>query len=82
VDFASICEACHNVVHIGRSLAHGKRSEALIHLCKVNGISTANAENLVSSALHAWQQRSRKKWKVVVRPGLLKAYPQLAVLET
>lgn len=59
-----VCEACHDVLHAGRSFAIGKREEVLEHLARVNKWSQSSVTRHVRSAMEQWERRSGKKWKV------------------
>jgi hypothetical protein len=50
------------------------------HLCRVNECERRDAFNTFREANELWEKRSKKKWKLVVAPALLKKYPELKEL--
>jgi len=74
------CSKCDAVVHMGRTVAHGGRDAAISQLCKINGLSTKQAEKLYVRAMATWAKRSKKKWQIAVAQHLLEWYPQLIQL--
>lgn len=78
--FVILCAACDAATHMGRAVQHGQSDIALKQLCRVNGITLAEANRLFLKVMTAWQGRSRKKWRVTVAKSLLKQYPQLKVV--
>ena len=78
--FVILCAACDAVTHMGRAAMHRQGDIALKQLCRLNGISLAEAKRLFVDAMTVWQERSRKKWRVTVGKSLLKQYPQLTVV--
>ncbi len=66
---------------MGLAHNHGELCETLAQLARVDAITEAEANRMFERASEAWERRSRKNWRVTVRPGLLKAYPQLCVLD-
>jgi hypothetical protein len=77
VGFEVRCKLCHLATHIGRAMQLGLLREAAIQLCKVNGCTEKEVEQMVTSAMSIWEIRNKKKWTVVVAPRLLKRYPRL-----
>lgn len=79
--FVIVCPACSGVIHFGRSQAVGYHNEALEHMRQVNGISTAEAEELIQVAIRLWKRQSQTPaWRAQVQPELLGRYPALARL--
>jgi hypothetical protein len=65
---------------MGRAVLRGQSGIALKQLCRVNGITLAEAKQLFLKSRMVWQERSEKKWRVAVARSLLKKYPQLKVV--
>jgi hypothetical protein len=78
--FRIVCKNCNRVVHIGLAYRRGELPEALSQLARVNAISEAQAKQMYARASVIWRSRSRKDWKVNVKPQILKLFPQLDVL--
>lgn len=79
--FMIVCRDCSGVIHFGRTMKAGYREQALQHMCRVNGISEADAGRAVRTAFDVWKRQSRLPlWTVRVRPQLLERYPALAKL--
>lgn len=78
--FMILCAACDAATHMGRAVLHGQSDIALKQLCRVNGITLAEAKQLFLKTRMVWQERSHKKWRVAVARSLLKKYPQLKVV--
>lgn len=64
---ASLCPACHQVKHMGRSLQTGQGIASLQHLARVNRVPVAEAVAIVKEALLRCQERSRHDWILDVR---------------
>lgn len=79
--FRMLCDPCHLAKQYARACAHGKKSDALDQLCRVNRISKRRAEELCARARATWKERSVRPWTIRVIPALLKRYPQLQVLD-
>jgi hypothetical protein len=60
----SLCPACHEVKHFGRTEKIGKRLQALNHLCKINNWTKEEADAYISKVAREWEQRSRLTWKL------------------
>jgi hypothetical protein len=80
IGFMILCAACDAATHMGRAVKHGQSDIALKQLCRVNGITLAEAKQLFMKAMTAWQERSRKEWRATVARFPLKRYPQLKVV--
>jgi hypothetical protein len=78
--FRILCQNCNYAVHPGFAHSRGKWAEALAQLGRVNGITEVEANQMSERATVIWEKRSRKNWRLSVRPRLLKAFPQLRVL--
>ena len=79
--FRIVCQNCNRSIHMGLAHNHGELPEAVAQLARVDAITEAEANRMFERASKIWERRSRKNWRVIVRPGLLKAYPQLCVLD-
>src|SRR5437879_1782771 len=44
IGLTALCPACHDVKHIGRAIAGGRRAEATAHLCEINRWSRKRAK--------------------------------------
>jgi hypothetical protein len=78
--FEMLCAECNGAAHMGRSSALGYEEQAVMHLCRVNGITEAQARFMFRRAMDIWKARSQKQWKVAVSRALSARYPQLRVL--
>jgi hypothetical protein len=78
--FRIVCQKCNRAVHMGLAHSRGELPEALAQLRRVNAITEAEATRMFERASATWEKRSLKNWRVIVRPRLLKAFPQLCVL--
>tara|TARA_B100001989_G_scaffold176572_1_gene127718 strand:- start:1762 stop:2235 length:474 start_codon:yes stop_codon:yes gene_type:complete len=58
----ALCPSCHQVKHIGRSMAVGKGEAAVLHLMKVNGWSPEDTEHYLEGVFETWQRRSNEQW--------------------
>ena len=58
----ALCPSCHQVKHIGRTMAIGKGEQAVKHLMKVNGWSRQDVELYLEEVFETWSRRSHKKW--------------------
>lgn len=59
-----LCDACHEVKHIGLAQMQGRFEIALAHMQKVNGIDRKQAEAIVSLAFKTWKKRSARHWNL------------------
>jgi hypothetical protein len=82
VGFEIRCKACHFATHIGRAMTLGPAylQEAVEQICKVNGCTVKNVDDILSVEMPLWEKRNKKKWTVVVAPPLLKRYPRLEAI--
>jgi hypothetical protein len=81
IGFEIHCSDCDAVTHAGRATALGLGDVVVRQLCKLNGCTAPQAKRMIEAAIVVWEKRSAKLWKVVVAAPLLKAYPQLQVLQ-
>ena len=81
VRFAVLCHRCNYATHADLAAAHGKHYVAIAQLCTVNRITKAEAEWACKLAWLRRDNRRNKCWKVSVSRPLLRAYPQLRILE-
>lgn len=59
-----LCTDCHTVTHYGLATIKGKSDEAFKHLCKVTGLTPAEARYQIDAAFELWQERSRLDWEL------------------
>jgi RNA polymerase sigma factor (sigma-70 family) len=78
--FGAFCAACAAAGEIGRPIRYEPHSLALSQLCRVNGITLAEAKRLTMEARNTWKKRNERNWRISVAPSLLSRYPQLRVL--
>lgn len=64
VEFISICDLCHNVIHFGRASQLGLADDAFEHLQAVNGLTKAKAKKHVERAYAMWEKRSVESYAV------------------
>jgi 5-methylcytosine-specific restriction endonuclease McrA len=60
----SLCPKCHQVKHIGRTIAIGKKKQAYAHIAKVNKWDKAMVEAYIGSCFQEHKERSKIKWKL------------------
>ena len=75
VGLISLCPACHQVKHIGRSFAIGKGPQAMAHLMKVNGWSEDEATLYVEGAFEVWHRRSNEDWTLDISWAYAQSVP-------
>jgi len=76
-----VCPDCDAVTHIGSTARRGYGEMARDHMCRVNGITTAEADRIIDASFREWRTRSLMDWTIAVRPDLLDRYPELAILD-
>jgi hypothetical protein len=59
-----LCTDCHTTTHFGLAGLHGKANEARAHLCKVTGMSMAQANEHIRNAWAVWEERSKIHWSL------------------
>lgn len=62
VELIALCPPCHQVKHIGRTMAVGQGPQAVAHLCRVNGWTPGHAEAYIEVQLEIWSLRSTHNW--------------------
>ncbi len=75
VGLISLCPACHQVKHSGRSFAIGKGPQAMAHLMKVNGWSEDEATLYVEGAFEVWHRRSNEDWTLDISWAYAQSVP-------
>ena len=65
-ELVSLCPKCHQVKHIGRTIAIKKGKEAFKHISKVNKWDMKLVEAYVGSCFQEHKERSKIKWKLNV----------------
>jgi 5-methylcytosine-specific restriction endonuclease McrA len=63
----SLCPKCHQVKHIGRTIAIGKKKQAYAHIAKVNKWDKSEVELYIGSCFQEHKERSKIKWKLNLR---------------
>jgi hypothetical protein len=63
----SLCPKCHQVKHIGRTIAIGKGKVAFKHIAKVNKWDLSVVEAYVGSCFQEHKERSKIKWELNLR---------------
>jgi hypothetical protein len=64
IGLIALCPACHDVKHIGRAIAGGRRAETTAHLCAVNRWSRKRAGRYLKLAFAVGELRNRERWYV------------------
>lgn len=64
VGLVALCPRCHQVKHLGRTMAVGKLDDAIEHLQKVNGIGKELSNAYVREVFAVWKARSAHEWKL------------------
>lgn len=62
VRVAALCPSCHDVKHIGRTLALGFGQRAMAHLAHVNGWTMLKAREHIDAIEAQWRERSAWAW--------------------
>lgn len=75
----SLCPICHQVKHIGRSIAIGKQDVCFQQLAKVNKWSQKEIEEHISSSFELHKERSKHQWSLDL--SLLTTEPYNIVLK-
>ena len=57
-----VCEACHNVIHMGHANIDGRSMEAMERYCRINQISEEEAKKDINDAFRIWRRRSQYEW--------------------
>jgi hypothetical protein len=64
VNLVSLCPLCHQVKHIGRTIAIGKEKEAIKHLSKVNKWTLDEINKHLAESYEIHSIRSKYQWKL------------------
>ena len=75
----SLCPTCHQVKHIGRSIAIGKQDVCFQQLAKVNKWTQKEIEEHISSSFQLHKERSKYQWSLDL--SLLTTEPYNIVLK-
>lgn len=76
-----VCPDCNAVTHIGSTGARGYGDVAREHMCRINAMKPAEADQIIEASFQQWRERSLLDWRIVVAPDLLARYTDLAILE-
>lgn len=64
-DVVAVCKACHEVIHIGRTILLGGEERASEHFMKVNGCTYSDYRKALGEANSAHRRRNGvKEWKL------------------
>lgn len=63
-----------------RTAVRGYGDMARDHMCRVNELTTAEADRTIDAASREWRERSLRDWRIAFAPDLLARYPELSVL--
>lgn len=66
VDLAALCPACHQVKHLGRSMAVRDGDRAIAHLAAVNRWPADLTYRYAAYAFDLWRARSQHEWQLDV----------------
>jgi hypothetical protein len=64
VRLVCLCDWCHTATHMGMAGVRGVRTEAMVHLMAVTGMSAVAADEHVGEAFARWERRSARPWHV------------------
>mmetsp|Transcript_4520 Transcript_4520/g.28725 ORF Transcript_4520/g.28725 Transcript_4520/m.28725 type:complete len:291 (+) Transcript_4520:80-952(+) len=64
VGLIALCPRCHQVKHLGRTMAVGQLDDAIEHLQKVNGIGRELSNAYIREVFGIWKARSAHEWKL------------------
>jgi hypothetical protein len=62
IGLISLCPKCHQVKHIGRAIAIGKKDECYRHLIYVNKWTIEQVQNHVLTSFELHKERSKHEW--------------------
>ena len=62
IGLISLCPKCHQVKHIGRAIAIGKKDECYRHLIYVNKWTIEQVQNHVLASFELHKERSKYEW--------------------
>ena len=62
IGLIALCPSCHEVKHIGRTMAVGNGKRAVAHIMRVNGWSESFALSYIENAFEVWEKRSGEDW--------------------
>jgi hypothetical protein len=79
IKLVSLCPTCHQVKHIGRSIAIGKQDVCFQQLAKVNKWTQKEIEEHISSSFQLHKERSKYQWSLDL--SLLTTEPYNIVLK-
>jgi hypothetical protein len=80
--FVILCSLCDAASHLIGAVRFGRSDLAVRQLSRVNGISVADAANLLEESVRIWNNRNQTKWHLTVGAPLLERYPQLNLLNS
>lgn len=63
----SLCPRCHQVKHIGRTIAIGQEKQAFKHIARVNKWDDETVIAYVGACFQEHKERSKIKWEVNIR---------------
>ena len=64
IGLISLCPICHQVKHIGRALAMGKKSIVYNQLAKVNKWTLEEVEKHIAESFELYKERSQHDWSL------------------
>lgn len=64
IGLISLCPICHQVKHIGRALAMGKKSIVYNQLAKVNKWTLEEVEKHIAESFELYKERSQHEWSL------------------
>lgn len=73
IGLISLCVKCHQVKHIGRTIAMGKEQPLFKHIMKINKWTKAKLENYIQECFIIHKERSKYKWELDI--SILKDEP-------
>jgi hypothetical protein len=59
-----VCPDCNAVTHIGSTGACGYGDMARDHMCRVNGMTTSEANRIIDASFREWRARSLVDWTI------------------
>jgi hypothetical protein len=73
VGLISLCVICHQVKHIGRAMAIGKKKETYDQLAKVNKWTPEDIQRHIDESFELYKERSKHEWTLDI--SLLSSEP-------
>jgi len=64
IRLVGLCKLCHEATHLGLATINGRRENAILHLCKVNGWTQEEAQEHIDISTAVWNERNQFEWNL------------------